>query len=1124
MSDTSTDSDDTSLTDWSLVDKNGHLDESDSLSTASSVEVLEDDAEELEDEDETAAHIQRRSPIGAGPVFVLRLSSRESVKRDHKTEGDATPMTSSITMSASASASILSPDSRELQENQIAMNNGMANSTAGSSSLELVKGDNSFHSDVPYQVEEILTCTDDTSEGKDGRETVDPIETVTIESVGSQDERPRNLQDLLAFIAKIVPKTGDEVKMESQSEIKTESDIESAAVMETDPRTKAETLTEDITEAHREIRTECVNKTEIGLQTETTTEAKNNTLLSGLNMPSEFTNKWSLRKDRFIDSLAKVMIDHLTYLTLFFMILLLGINIGFFLAYQHVKVNEEQQIGLPLMHNDLPRCQEMAKETEKDKLIDITPKDTELHSDSKAIPKSELQKEEKQDSVSQSDHLLADQPCPILVNNKHYSLEEQDHAERGVCHRKIESQSSHMETENAKSKPLVQNLAQTDGMKNPEAFIDTDFPKSPIAVINEKNETKNAQSSDENVNVIVQKMGDNDNNGMDTEVDEDEIEDSTDLSEEDNNEDNFNFDDNDYDDDETYADEDDSMVDYDSIDNYKPDSSKTYPDPKSDNVEGKQTRRKLDNEHKSGFDSSYSYIPEPKHAKPNLETGGKQEKESLKYDKGDNSGGPSGARENKWMDTMLDMWNKTRASVTNVTKQIQETWQQVKNLSVDLWEKNQPYVEKLQQQLGSTMEEASHSLQKKFEKATRKIQKVTRRWFRGKDSDVDVAEDDSYEEDAINLDHAKTSRRPFNEEVKNDGGPKATKQEKKRDQAYQPPLANAHAKTPRPDKNHFNRMEKGSPEHKHNTKLNKDHGSYGDCQRRRKHDTTQEHCGRHSKHAENKFKRACKKNFLVLFRYVNKVNRNDLSRYINLNKGDQIFYSFSKFKDQFGLDILTDEIQNWFTCQSEFWEIWGEWYFGGHYHGSRQGIRDMKCIQYLKCWQIEEMDPAYFTAQKCRKRDYRDKMKKLLNDPCADYQPIEYGRTGNPKWDSKPIDKPQMPHSEKDGDYSENKREKKQTGLNRVRNMQRNKVNKDPSDSMDDDKKNVEGDWYLQLASEREYSRTKENDWYLQRLERTHENLDDENKVKQESAWLFERAAKRKVLRGDNEYIKNLDE
>ncbi|KAK3593806.1 hypothetical protein CHS0354_014349 [Potamilus streckersoni] len=1148
MSDTYSDSDDSSLTDWSLVDKHECLDESDSLSIASSIEILDDDEEEEEeDKEETATPIQGISPIRVGPIFVLRLSSRESVKRYRKSEVDATPMTSSITKSAASIeiCSLSSSDFRELQQNPTTMINETASPTTRSSSLEYIRGDNSFHADDPYEFEEILTSTDGTNEGQDGRETVDPVETAAIESVGSKDERQKNLPDFQALIPKIVSKTGDEVmsltmmtletefKMGSPSEIKTESDMESATVMDMEPRIKAENLilTKDITEAQREIRTECVNKTKIEQQT----EAKNKTtnIHISLNMLREITKMWSWLLGYLSDNLAELTLGMLT----FFLAFTVGISIGFLVAIEQLKVKEEYKIRASLIHNDLPKSYE---ETGKDKLIAIPPSDIQLHSDSKAIPELELQKEVKPDSLLQSkyDCLLADRPSPILVK-------ELSSPETEFCflpNDRVKCQSSHLEMKNTKSEPFVQDLVQTDELKNPDVFLDTDlteldtfdnydkmvvdFPKSQIAAVkeyNEKNETNNVHGSDENINVIVEV--DDDDNGVDTEVDEDNIEDSTDLSEdeEDNHEDNYNFDDYV---DEIYVDEDDYVEEYDSTYDYKPNPRKAHIDPKGDSFEDQQTERKLHNDHKSGFDPLDSYNPDSKDAKLKSETGGRQEEESLRYDKRVNSEGPSGKRENKWMDTMLDMWNKTRASVTNVTKQIQETWQQVKNLSVDLWGKNQPYVEKLQQKFGDTVEKASQSLQKKFQKATQKIQKVTRKWFGIKDNDAHVAKGDSFEkEDEIHLGPVKTTRRPFKEEVKKDGGPNTTKQEKKGDQTDQPPHETAHAKKPKPDRNHFEKMEKDLPQHKHYTKFNKDHASYGDSQKGRRHDTAQEHCGGHSKHVENKFKRACKKNVHMLFREVNNVNRIYLSTSMNLNAGNQIFESFTKFKDQFGLEVLTDEIRIWFKCQSDFWEILGAWFYGDQNHDSLQRIRDEKCIQYLKCWQIEELDPSYFIAQKCQMRNFRRRMKKLLKDPCADYQSGEYGRAVNPKWVSKPIDKPQMPHSMKDGNYSGNKREKKRTDLHRVRNLQRKKVNKDPSDSMYDEKKNLNvGDWYLQLASKREYLRTKADNWYLRRLERTNENLEAEHNVKQKSDWLFERAAEREILRAVDEYIKNLDE
>lgn len=64
----------------------------------------------------------------------------------------------------------------------------------------------------------------------------------------------------------------------------------------------------------------------------------------------------------------------------------------------------------------------------------------------------------------------------------------------------------------------------------------------------------------------------------------------------------------------------------------------------------------------------------------------------------------------KWSDTIQDVYNKTKSSMSDVSQQIKKTWEQVKNLSQDLWKEHEPSVRNLQKKVTEKVEKVSEKL------------------------------------------------------------------------------------------------------------------------------------------------------------------------------------------------------------------------------------------------------------------------------------------------------------------------------------------------------------------------------------------------------------------------------
>ncbi|XP_046357226.1 uncharacterized protein LOC124135747 isoform X1 [Haliotis rufescens] len=90
-------------------------------------------------------------------------------------------------------------------------------------------------------------------------------------------------------------------------------------------------------------------------------------------------------------------------------------------------------------------------------------------------------------------------------------------------------------------------------------------------------------------------------------------------------------------------------------------------------------------------------------------------------DEGRSKEGPQNAQK-KWSDSVKDILNRTQSSMSNMSQQIKETWNQVKNLSEELWKKHEPALSKVASKITERVRKFSDHVHDK-------IKQKTTRWF-----------------------------------------------------------------------------------------------------------------------------------------------------------------------------------------------------------------------------------------------------------------------------------------------------------------------------------------------------------------------------------------------------------
>ncbi|XP_067666336.1 uncharacterized protein [Haliotis asinina] len=96
-------------------------------------------------------------------------------------------------------------------------------------------------------------------------------------------------------------------------------------------------------------------------------------------------------------------------------------------------------------------------------------------------------------------------------------------------------------------------------------------------------------------------------------------------------------------------------------------------------------------------------------------------------DEGSKKEGPQNVQK-KWSDSVKEILNRTQSSVSNMSQQIKETWNQVKNLSEELWKKHEPGLSKVASKITERVKKFSDHVHNKIkQKATKWFKKQEKR-------------------------------------------------------------------------------------------------------------------------------------------------------------------------------------------------------------------------------------------------------------------------------------------------------------------------------------------------------------------------------------------------------------
>ncbi|KAK3096947.1 hypothetical protein FSP39_005047 [Pinctada imbricata] len=134
-----------------------------------------------------------------------------------------------------------------------------------------------------------------------------------------------------------------------------------------------------------------------------------------------------------------------------------------------------------------------------------------------------------------------------------------------------------------------------------------------------------------------------------------------------------------------------------------------------------------------------------------------ESKKNQKYHADDKENKKEGKEQHTWRKTVEEVLNKTKSSMSDVSKQIHDTWKQVKNLSKDLWEKHEPTLEKFHTKISQEVKAMSANLQKKIKQTT---EKFFRKWNKKRHNNHRQEQDDDDDDEQFKQRYgATTSRR-----------------------------------------------------------------------------------------------------------------------------------------------------------------------------------------------------------------------------------------------------------------------------------------------------------------------------------------------------------------------------
>ncbi|XP_062601904.1 uncharacterized protein LOC134263545 [Saccostrea cucullata] len=252
-----------------------------------------------------------------------------------------------------------------------------------------------------------------------------------------------------------------------------------------------------------------------------------------------------------------------------------------------------------------------------------------------------------------------------------------------------------------------------------------------------------------------------------------------------------------------------------------------------------------------------------------------------------------------WRETMHKILNKTKASVSVVSQQIQDTWKQVKNMSEDLWKKNEPVLTKLKSNVVTNVKEATQKISEKLEGA--------RNWLR--------------------------HHRPYPRHRQND---------------------NHHTEKKHRHKNHHwrNQREDKYPKHKQNDdmyreKRNKrDSKFYKATTGRRSYKEERDDdkpWGKHNRKAE-RFERKRERKFNKIKRRFEKMHEYQFCK-MNMKKRQKFFNILEDFDERFSADKMLDDDHRWYSCQ------WDWWWNAMSFHLNNFMLMDPSCQGTLLPWQ-----------------------------------------------------------------------------------------------------------------------------------------------------------------------------
>ncbi|XP_061183452.1 uncharacterized protein LOC133191732 [Saccostrea echinata] len=251
-----------------------------------------------------------------------------------------------------------------------------------------------------------------------------------------------------------------------------------------------------------------------------------------------------------------------------------------------------------------------------------------------------------------------------------------------------------------------------------------------------------------------------------------------------------------------------------------------------------------------------------------------------------------------WRETMHKILNKTKASVSVVSQQIQDTWKQVKNMSEDLWKKNEPVLTKLKSNVVMNVEEAAQKISAKLEGA--------RNWLRHHRAYPRHKQNDDY--------YTEKRHKHKNHHWRNHKEDKYPRH-KQNDDMYQ-------------EKN------------KKDSKFFKARTGRRSFQEEKDDDKP---WAKHQRKAE-RFERKRDRKFQKIKRRFEKMHEYQFCK-MNMKKRQKFFNILEDFDERFSADKMYDADHMWYSCQ------WDWWWNAMSFHLNNFMLMDPNCQGTLLPWQ-----------------------------------------------------------------------------------------------------------------------------------------------------------------------------